>query len=85
MKRSADRFAVSVSFALLALLLLFTVLMPGETEHALESARIAVCDVLGVWFLALVIACIVFSCWAAFGKYGHIRMGHEKPEYGNFA
>ncbi len=85
MKRKTDRLSIGVSLLMLAALVAFTIWKPAETTAALDAARIGVSEILGLYFLLLVIACIVFCGWAAFSKYGCIRLGCEKPEYKTFA
>jgi BCCT family betaine/carnitine transporter len=84
-KKRIDKLSVIVALLLVGTLVTFTVASPVKTLDALNAARIGTLDILGFWFILIVIVCLVFNLFMGLSKYGVIRMGKEKPQYKTFS
>ncbi len=84
-KKPVDKVSVITSLALLAILTIATIASPVKTTDALVSARVTSTEILGFYFIILILGCLVFNIYLALSKYGSIKMGKEKPQYSKFS
>jgi len=83
-RKRVDKLSVIIALALLGALVIATILKPVEATDGLVAARVGATDILGFYFILIVIAALVFNVFLAFSKYGDIRMSKEKPQYKTF-
>ena len=79
-----DVTALAVSFILLSILVVASMLAPAATTDTLNGIRVWICSALGFYFLLIVILCLALVLWFGFSKYGCIRLGKEKPAYSTY-
>ena len=79
-----DVTALAVSFVLLSILVVASILVPAATTETLDSIRVWICNALGFYFLLIVILCLAIVFWFGFSKYGLIKLGQEKPSYSTY-
>lgn len=84
-KKSVDKISIIISLILLGILVTATIIAPASTTGALVNARIKSVEILGFYFIILVILCLAYNLYLAFSKYGAIRMSKEKPQYKTFS
>ena len=65
-----DVTALAVSFILLSLLVVASILSPAATTDTLNGIRVWICNALGFYFLLIVILCLALVIWFGFSKYG---------------
>lgn len=84
-KKRIDWFITLVPFGTVLMLALLFVLKPSLSSALLRDLRFIVGDRLGVFFLALGLACFGLTLYIAFSKIGKIRLGTgSRPQYSNF-
>lgn len=84
MFKKYDIVTIAASLILMAALVIGTIFAADQVVAGLAAAKNWVIYKLG-WFFILVVAGIMFYVlWLAFSKYGSIRMGRCKPQYGWF-
>lgn len=84
MSKKYDLITISVSLILMAGLVIGTILSPEGLVAGLGAAKSWTIYHFG-WLFILIVAAITAYCfWIAFSKFGNIRMGRCKPEYGWF-
>jgi glycine betaine transporter len=66
---------------------LFGVLNPEKFATALSTMQSWISRNFGWWYLLVVAGIVAFLMWAAFGKYGRIKLGKDddEPEYSTFS
>ncbi len=83
-KYRMDYVAIGVSLAILAILVILTIRDPEQVVNGLLSVRDVLIYDFGWYFLLFTAVILFYNIYLAFSKYGHIRMGRAKPEYGTF-
>lgn len=71
------------SILIIGTLVIVTAVIP-ETMGTVFSATLAgVVDTFGWWYILIVAACIAFTLWIGFSRFGKIRLGkdHDRPEF----
>ena len=80
-----DWFIFSLGAALLGAVVLPIVAFPEFSESAINLAFGLITQELGVIYVALATTILVFLLYAAFGPWGHIRLGNSEVRYGQFS
>ncbi len=83
-KRSIDFVAVIIVFLVVLLLGSWLVLKPEAAVGTIGAIQSSSIKVLTPFYLWLGLACLVYLLYFSFSKYGHIRFGNGKPEFGSF-
>ncbi|MGB1669345.1 MAG: BCCT family transporter, partial [Candidatus Puniceispirillaceae bacterium] len=71
--------------ALLGAVVLPIVAFPEVSESAINLAFGLITQELGVIYVALATIILVFLLYAAFGPWGHIRLGNSEVRYSQFS
>ncbi len=83
-KYKMDYVAIAVSVAILAVLVFLTIWDSQGVVTGLLSVRDVLIYNFGVYFIVFTAAILFYNIYLAASKYGNIRMGRTKPEYGTF-
>ncbi|MGN0963595.1 MAG: BCCT family transporter, partial [Clostridia bacterium] len=79
-----DWVAIFVSFAILAAIVILTIVSPDRLLGGLDSVRHVLIYNFGAYFIVFTAVILFYSIYLAFSKYGNIRFGRTKPQYSNF-
>lgn len=79
-----DWVAILVSFAILAAIVILTIVSPDRLLGGLNSVRHVLIYNFGAYFIVFTAVILFYSIYLAFSKYGNIRFGRTKPQYSNF-
>ncbi|MEG2657839.1 MAG: BCCT family transporter [Clostridiales bacterium] len=85
LKKPVDKISVIISFILLGILVALTIWSPTKTTNGLVIAKNWSVQVLGFYFILLVMACVIYNLYLACSKYGAIKMSKAKPQYSTFS
>ena len=84
MSKRFDLVTIVTSIILMAALVFGTIYFPGSVVNSLAAAKNWTIYNFGWIFIIIVAAITFYVFWLALSKYGNIRMGKCKPQYGLF-
>lgn len=84
MSKKYDFTTIIFSLVLMTVLVLGTIFIPDKVVNGLTAAKSAVIYRFGWIFILIVAAIMFYVIWLAVSKYGGIRMGRCKPQFGWF-
>lgn len=84
-KARIDILPIIATFAIILTLFVSLIINPAGVSGTIANMKTNVANVMSPAFLWLGLIVVIFLVCIAFSKYGNIRLGKEKPEYGTFA
>ena len=61
------------------------VLMSERAEQNVSDLYNWIASNMGVFYQCFAIGTMLFLAWLTFGRFGHIRLGGEKPDFSTFS
>ena len=80
-KENIDWITIIVPLAIILVLCLIFVILPGESQSTLEALRNLLGDKWGIYYELFGVGALLVAVYMAFSPYGNIRLGKEEKPY----
>lgn len=84
-KKNVETSLMITSVVAVGVFVVFMILYPNETTKYLQIIFDNVVSLIGPLLQIVFLITFILALYLAFGKYGNIRLGNEKPEYSMFS
>lgn len=79
-----DWFTMLIPLAVILLLTILCIALPGESTAVVTQMRVFLGDTLGSYYIVMGVGIFLCSLYIAFSKYGKIVLGEGKPQFSSF-
>lgn len=71
------------SVLIIGALVVVTALIPEAMDKVFSATLSGIVGIFGWWYILIVSACIAFTLWIGFSRFGKVRLGHDldRPEF----